>query len=153
MVRARLKPSRLLSTIFTLAHCAAGATVFPLDVSVELKTALLAVILVSLAHSIHRDALLRSRHSIVELELYDKERAAIKLAGSDWQDARILSTSCVTPSLTVLNLRIERGRVARHVLLVRDNMNAEDFRRIRVRLRWARPKADKPESDPGEAGV
>jgi hypothetical protein len=55
-----------------------------------------------------------------------------------------------------LNLRVEGSRFAQHVLLVRDNLDPEDFRKIRVLLRWARPKPlepDKPGSDPKEAGI
>ena len=156
MVRTHLKPSRLIAVIFTLVHSAAAATVFPLDTGIEAKAALIALVIASLIHTICGYALLRSNRSIAELEIHDREKAAVRTRATDWRDARILCTSCVTPSLTVLNLRVEGSRFARHVLLVSDNVAAEDHRKMRVLLRWARPKAlelDKPGSGPKEAGI
>jgi toxin CptA len=152
MIRTRLKPSRLLTAVLTLVHCATAATVFPLDLGFEAKAALIATVLVSLAYALYRHAVLRSRRSIVELEIRDRENAAIRTRREDWRGARILPTSCVTPSLTVLNLRVGGGRFPQHVLLVSDNIDREDFRRIRVLLRWARPAAE-PQSGPEEARV
>lgn len=152
MVRARLSPSCLLTATLTLVHCAAAATVFPLDVRPEYQATLITLVIASLGHALYHYALLRSSRSIIELEIHDREKAAIKTQGTDWRDARILCTSCVTPSLTVLNLRIARSRFARHVLLVRDNVNSDEFRTIRVLLRWARPRGE-PGSDPEEAGA
>jgi toxin CptA len=149
MVRANVRPSRLLAVVFTLIHSATAATVLPLDVAIEAKAVLLALVIASLVHTLYRHALQRSDRSIIELEIQDRERAAVKTRGAEWRDARILCTSCVTPSVTVLNLRVERSRVAQHVLLVRDNVDAADFRRIRVLLRWARPKTPEPQTSPG----
>jgi toxin CptA len=140
MVRVQLKRSRLLAVSLTLTHCAAAATVFPLDAGIQAKAALIASVIVSLVRVLYRHALLRSPRSVVELEIHDQEKAAIRTRRTAWRDARILSTSCVTPSLTVLNLRTEDTRPAQHVLLVRDNVDEEAFRRIRVLLRWARPE-------------
>ena len=142
MIRIRLKPSRLLGVTLTVVHLAAAATVFPLDSPVATKVVLIGVIVASLAHALRRHALLRSLRSILDLEVHDREHAAIRDRTRDWRDARILCTSCVTPSLTVLNMKVDGSRLAQHVLLVRDNIDAEDYRKIRVLLRWARPKQD-----------
>ena len=149
MVRTRLKPSSSLAAVIVAVHAAAGVTVFPLDVAAGSKAALIAAVLASLAHALRRYALLRSPRSILALEVHDREKAAILTREGDWRDARILCTSCVTPSLTVLDLAVEGTRFAKHVLLVRDNVDPEDFRKIRVVLRWARQKRDAAE--PGSA--
>jgi toxin CptA len=140
MVRAQLHPSRLLAASLLLVHLAAATTVLPLDVSPELKTSLLALVAASFAHTLRLHALLRSRHSIVELEIHDSERAAVRIRMAEWCDAKILGTSCVTPSLTTLNMRVIGSRTARHVMLLPDNVDPEEFRKIRVVLRWSRPK-------------
>jgi hypothetical protein len=140
MIRASLRPSRLLAAGLVLAHTAAAATVFPLEVDVTWKALLAAAILASLVRGLHRHALLRSSGSIVELEIHDREYACVRTLGGEWREARILGTTCVTPALTAINLKVNARRTATHALLVRDNVNPEDFRKIRVLLRWAQPK-------------
>ena len=138
MVRASIRPSPLLATVLTLLHAAAAATVFPQEVAPGWKAALIAATLAGLAHSLFTHALRRSPHAIVELEITDKEHAAVRTNAGSWTDARILASSCVTPTLTTINLKVDGLRVLRHVVLVRDNVDADDFRNIRVLLRWAR---------------
>ena len=150
MVRASLRPSVLLATAFILVHVGAGATLVPLDVALEWKVALLAALLASLAHSLLHHAFRRGADAIVELEVSNKEHASIRTRSGKWIDARILGTTCVTRALTTLNLRVDGVRAPRHVLLVRDNVDADDFRKVRVVLRWARPRDDAT-ADAGEA--
>src|SRR5687768_275067 len=141
MVRTSLRPSRLLATVFACVHLAAAATLHPLAMPLELKTGLVAIVAASLACALRRYAYLRARLSIVELQISDRERAAVRMREGDWVDAEILGTSCVTPLLTAINLRVQGFLVPKHVLLVRDNVNEHDFRGIRVLLRWARGTA------------
>jgi toxin CptA len=143
MVRVQIRPSRLLAMTFALVHIGASVTVLPLDVPLEAKLALFILIAASLTQSLWHHAVLRARASIIELEVHDQERAAVRTRTGEWVDANILGTSCVTPALTVINLRVENARIPRHVLLISDNIRADDFRRIRVLLRWARPKPGK----------
>ena len=58
MVRATLKPSRLLGAAFAAVHASAAATLLPLALSLELRIACAALIAASLIHSIWRYALL-----------------------------------------------------------------------------------------------
>jgi toxin CptA len=140
MVRASIRPSRLLTALVLLSHVTAGALVILLQVGIEWKTAMAAAIVASLAGSLWRYAFLRAGGSIVEVRVDHREGGAVRMRTGGWRGADILGTSCVTPILTAINLRVEGSRTPRHVLLVRDNVDAEDFRRIRVLLRWARPK-------------
>jgi hypothetical protein len=140
MVRAALRPSPVLATVFVIVHLAAGATLFPLDLPPAAKLFLAAVITASLARTLWHHALLKGKRSIIEIEVTNQEHGAVRMRTGGWLDALVLGTSCVTPRLTVINLRVEGGRTPRHLLLVRDNVAPDDFRRIRVLLRWARPK-------------
>lgn len=149
MVRTPLHPSRLLCAAFVIVHSSAAATLLPLDLPLEAKLLLAATIAVSFVQTLRRYALLRAKRSIVEIEIRDQANAAMRRRSGEWLEAAVLGTSCVTPSLTVINLRVEGRRAANHVLLVRDNVDAGDFRKIRVLLRWARPK--RPADDDGAA--
>ena len=139
MVRARITTSIVLAATFIAVHAAAAATLIPLGVAIELKLGATAAIATSLASSLWRYALVRAASSVVAIEVNDRGSAAVLARSGDWQNVEILGTTYVTPSLTVVNVRpIDRVRT-RHVLLVADNIDAEDFRAIRVLLRWARP--------------
>ena len=141
MLRVSLKRSYYLSSVLVLAHLAAAATLIPVELAPEAKFALVLAVAVSLVHAFRRYAFLLSRHSIVAIELKDRESAAAQLKSGVWCAARVLGSSYVSPLLTVLNLRIDGCRLARHALIVPDNVTADDFRRLRVILRWAYVKS------------
>jgi toxin CptA len=150
MVRVHLKPSRYLAAAFAVVHVAAAATLLPLDLHVAVKLALAMLVGVSLAHALRRHAFLRGTGAITAVEICDNTTGAALSRRAGWHDVRILGTSYVTPWLTVLNLARFGGR-PRHVLIVPDNVDAEDFRRARVLLRWRRPQAN-ANSDASSAG-
>jgi len=53
-----------------------------------------------------------------------------------WHEAVLLGSSFVAPHLTVLNLKPAGGRLAKHLVILPDAIDAEDFRRLRVWLKW-----------------
>ena len=140
MVRAKLRRSRYLAAAFTVVHAATAATIAPLDVAIEVKLFIALAIVVSLGHVLHRHALLMSSASVRELEVHDREHASIRSKDGRWRDAQILGTTYVSPLMTVINLRMGKWKWTRHVIVVGDNMDAEDFRQVRVILRWCHAK-------------
>lgn len=136
MLRITFRPSRQLAVILAAIHGAAGATTLPLDVPLELKFALAAAISANLFHALWRYALLRSRSALVALELRDGSQLNVQTRDGAWPHARILGTSYVSPLLTVLNLKIDGRLLARHVVIASDMVDTEDFRALRVILRW-----------------
>jgi toxin CptA len=83
-----------------------------------------------------RFALLRSRQSIVAVELSGEGNCACQMANGKWQAGKLLGSSFVSPGLTILNLRLIDARITRSVVIVADNIRAEDFRQLRIWLRW-----------------
>jgi toxin CptA len=51
-------------------------------------------------------------------------------------EASLLGTSFVSPYLAVLNLKPGNSRLARHIVLLPDSLEKEEFRQLRVLLRW-----------------
>ena len=140
MVRAPLSGSRLLAAILVLVHVLAGATVIPLGIPLEVKLAIGLGVAASLARGLWRHALLRAPSSVVEIEIRDRAAGGFRTREGEWRDAEILGTSYVTARFTILNFALApRGR--RNVVLLRDSIDAEDFRRLRVLLRWGRRAA------------
>lgn len=65
--------------------------------------------------------------------------------GSDFVAARLLPDAAVHPWLTVIMLRTDDGQ--RHTLIATvDSLNQQDFRRLRVFLRW-QAKFNAPDND------
>ena len=136
MLHIAFRPSRQFAVTLTTIHVAAGATILPLHVPLELKLALAAVIAASLIHALWRYAFLRSRVALVALELTDASEANVQTRDDAWHHARILGTSYVSSLLTVLNLKIDGCLLARHLVITPDMVDTEDFRALRVILRW-----------------
>lgn len=56
---------------------------------------------------------------------------------AEWREVEVQGDSLVSPALIVLRYRFETQRIRTQVLLP-DSAGAEDLRRLRVSLRWAR---------------
>jgi hypothetical protein len=141
MVRASLKPSRFLAAVLASVHSAAGASLIPLDIAPGIKLAIAAAIMLSFAHALWRYVLLKSRRSIVAIELADCENVAVQTKDGVWRSGRVLGTSYISAMLTVINLREAEHKLAQHVIIVPHNIDPEDFRKLRVILRWSRPRS------------
>jgi toxin CptA len=136
MLRLALGPSRSIAIALTLAHIAASATLLPLDLPIWARVTLALPIAASLAHTLLRYALLQGSGCLVTIELRENDRVAAQTRGGAWHEGRVLGTTYVSPHLCVINLKLNGRRFARHALIVPDNADAEDFRRLRVWLRW-----------------
>jgi len=141
MLQLALRPSRALCAVLAVAHAAAAITVIPLDIPDWTRLVVLAAIAASLAHTIWRHALLRSRASIVAIDFFEDDHVVVQASDGSRHEARILGTSYVSPLLSAINLRLAGRTFARHVLIVPDNADVDAFRRVRVLLRWAYRKS------------
>ncbi|MDD5241781.1 MAG: hypothetical protein PHG47_08700 [Sulfuricella sp.] len=98
---------------------------------------LLTVLLAGSAwHVLRRDGFRTLPNSLVAVRLHADGRCAFKIRGETWHQATLLGSSFVSPYLTVLNLQPEGKRFARHLVILPDAVNAADFRRLRVWLKW-----------------
>jgi toxin CptA len=142
MIRATLKPSARLAALFLSSHGGAMTAIVALDFALPLKAALALAVAASFVHCMYKHAFLAAMRSVITIDIRDQLVAAIQTRKHGWRDALILGSTCVTPVLSVLNLRVDGERLTRHVLLVPGNVDADDFRRIRVLLRWSRHKRE-----------
>ena len=149
MVRVTLKPSRQLAIVVTGVHLGAIAALYPLDLALWAKLVIAIPVGISLVTTLCRHALLAGRSALVAVELHELDHAAVRTRDGIWHDARILETTYVSPILSVLNLRIPGRLLPCHILIVPDNVDPEDFRGLRVRLRWGyRKEALRGSRDP-----
>ncbi len=140
-----LRPSRRLATILIAAHVATGGLVLTLSLPSWLTAAAGVMLLVSAVCGVHRYALLRSPGAITALAFSDREALRLTLRDGSTQDGHVLGSSTVGTTLTILNIALAGKRLPVHVVLLGDSLAAEDFRRLRVWLRWGpRPQNEEP---------
>lgn len=130
--------SRYLSAILLVGHLCIMALVLYLDLSAVWKTAVLAVLLCSLLFEL-RMALRLGSKAVVK-RIAAGETLQFALRDGQWHEGEVLGSTTVTSFLTVINLRVGSQRGIRSIVILPDSMAADDYRRLRVWLRW-RPAA------------
>jgi toxin CptA len=136
MLNVRLKPSGYLTLLLSAAHAIALGLVIVLPLPIGLKLVAALVICISPVFYLRRNARLAAPNSIIALEVKEDCTCAIETRSGKRLDCIVLPTSYVSASLTILNLKAEGEMLARHVVILPDSINPEDFRKLRVLLRW-----------------
>lgn len=133
-----LRPSRILTAILVLAHGSAIAMVALAGMPLWLGLIAIAALVASLVFDVRQTALLRAPDALITLEIASDDRLSIQTRRGEWIECEVLGSTYVTSFLTILNLKvIDSGKNTRAVLLP-DSLDAEDFRKLRVWLRWKR---------------
>jgi len=141
-----LKPTRVLAWLLGAAHLGALLLLATLPVAWWAIAVAAVLLVLSAALTISRHALRRGDHAITALEFTDRERLRVRTGAGVWHDGRLLGTSTVGAALAVLNIRLD-GRGMLHVVVTGDGIEDNDFRRLRVWLRWGpRPAGTDAES-------
>ncbi len=133
MIPISLKPSISLAAILATAHLGAIFLVFVLPISVRLPLVMLLAF--SMAYSILRYALIKLPESIVSLKLEEKS-CTYSMRGGSEKNCAFHGSTYVSPYLTVLNLKEEGRRLMKSVVILPDAIDREEFRQLRVWLRW-----------------
>lgn len=135
-LRITLRPSRQLAWLLgtVVPGCVAVALLLPLPRWVAWGLAV--VLALCLLHAWARDVSLRLQSSFCALELDAHGCLRCRTRDGCWHEVQVLPTSTVTSWLAILNFRLEGRRFARHLVLLPDMLNGDDFRRLRVWLRW-----------------
>ncbi|BBP05349.1 hypothetical protein TPL01_15240 [Sulfuriferula plumbiphila] len=128
-LRIAVHSSRRLMAVLIAMHGMAGLAVWWALPAGWMRVAGITVLAASLACSVVQ----QSRRHFTGLEL--DHDGTFRLRRDDaWQTARLLD-AFVTPALTVLRLRLENGDTVALTLLP-DSLAGDDFRRLRVSLKW-----------------
>ena len=134
--RIAISTSVWIAGALCIAHVAAAALVWLLPIPVMGKLALTMAVALSLIFFVARDAALHAPHAIVALEIRDGGEAAFQTRRGEWLECEVLGSSFVSPHITILNLRPHLHWGTRRLILVPDNVEPRDFRRLRTWLRW-----------------
>ncbi len=120
-----------------LAIATAGI-VLALPLSGWLQAGLLATLALWTAATFQRVALRRGSRAITEVRLVANRLIAVRRAGAPLVAGHVRSASHVGAWLTTIVWRPDGARWSRTVLILPDMLPADDFRRLRVLLRYAR---------------
>jgi toxin CptA len=139
-LRAELAPSQALAVLLATVHFGAALLLLPLALPLWAKIGLAAMLITSLAFHLLRDAWLRLNRSVTAIDLVRDTTVGlsceITLKNGTRRRCRLLRSSVVVPMLVLLNVRTEDSRLARGIAILPDMLSEEDFRALRVLLRW-----------------
>lgn len=136
MLSFRRKPSRWLAAILAVAHSVAAALVWLLPLTAVLTGVITILVIVSLFHYLRQDALLTANRAIVAFTLTEEKQCILSTRSGETIVCDFLSSTFVSPYLTVLNLQPEGRFFAHSVVILADGIDADAFRQLRVWLRW-----------------
>lgn len=135
-----LQPSRSLAALLAVAHGGALWMLATLTPPWWVMAAGAAVLGLNAATTILRHALLRGAGAVTAMEFSDREQLRLRTGDGAWQEGLLLGSSMVSAGLAVLNIS-RAGKGVVHVIIVGDAIDRDDFRRLRVWLRWGPRRA------------
>lgn len=142
-----ISPSVRLAIALCAAHLSAAGLLWLVPLPALAKGALTLAIAISLVYFLARDAALHAAKAIVALELKDGGGIAFRTRNGNWEESELSDSSYVSPGLTIVVLR-ERGTGrTRRAIILPDSVDARDFRRLRMWMRWKSEGAE-PASSP-----
>ena len=143
MRELKLKPSRLLRLGLLVLGLLVCVAIAQADVPVPLEWGLMMVVGGAVYWHMQRAAALPG------LALAQDGKLQVRAGDGDWETARVLPDSLVSTRMIVLRYRDKANRT-RTLVLLPDSASADDLRRLRASLRWARhTRSDTSSPDAG----
>ena len=140
-----LGPSSYLAAILLVGHMSAAALLWWLDFSPFWKIVAWSLLLASLVHE-ERMAWRIGGNTVLALRIARDGALHLHIRKDGWREGELLGSSYVSSFLTVINVRLPGERRMRSVVLLSDSIQGDDYRRLRVWLRW------RPRVEPGSSG-
>jgi toxin CptA len=118
------------------AHGAAIAMIALVSLPPWLQLIAIATLVLSLMFNVRQSALLRSPNAVVAIDITSDDAFSIQTRRGEWIECEVLGSTYVTAFLAVVNLCEIDSSAVRRVAILPDSIDAEDFRGLRVWLRW-----------------
>lgn len=131
-------PSRTLGVAIGLATVATMLVLLALPFPAWIQVAVVTILLGWAWRSFRRHALRRGASACTGIRLAPNRLVAVRTGDGRLTAGHVRSSTYVSARLTTLVWRADGERWSRSVLIVADMLPAEDFRRLRVMLRYAR---------------
>ena len=131
-----IRPSVELGVLLCLLYLSAVAMTLWLPLPLWLKGALLIGAGWDLKRNLDKVAFLRGSEAILAVHVTSDGRVRVRPQNGSWVECRLLPASFVTPSLTILTMKVTGRRRLLHAVLCGRNVDTTEFRRLRAWLRW-----------------
>lgn len=135
MLNIALQPSKLLQRAILLLHGVAIAALWLAALPDWLRGLATAGLLAS-AFWYRRQYGTAAPRQVTRLSIDDEGECTISTKDGADYTGRVLGSSLVTPLLSVVRIRAHNRRFTRSVVLLPDVTSDEEYRRLRVHLRW-----------------
>lgn len=140
MLDLNFSPSRRLAIVLAVAHALSVATLWLMQPPLWTARAGTLLIGISLVFYTRRNALLLAAASVVALRLSADGEVELTQRDGRRVSGRVLPGSFVHPYATSLEFRAEGARFRRALLIAPDHPSPEQFRQLRVWLKWRTPR-------------
>jgi hypothetical protein len=137
-VHVVLSPSRIAGTGIGLLAVATIALTIALPLQPPLQIPLIVAVVAWSAWSFHVDALHRGRFAVTEVRLAPDLILVACMGDGRLVAGHVRAATYVGAWITTIVWRPDGWRWSRAILVLPDMLPAEDFRRLRVMLRYAR---------------
>jgi hypothetical protein len=136
--RVVLRPSRI-ATCALVALAGFAIVLLVIMPAPAWTDALAALVLIGwAAHRIRQQGLRCAASSIVELKLHEDRTIVVHRKDGRLRAGRVLDTSHIHPAFTSIVWRPDGARLARSIPIVADMLDRDEFRHLRVLLRYGR---------------
>jgi len=140
-VRVQLGHSKRACIGIAVAALATGALVVLLELPMLPTLAMVAVLLGWAGNAIRVIGLRRGPRAIVELTLTGDRMIVVRLGGGRLLAGHVRDATYVGSRITTVVWRPDRRMFSRSLLVLPDMLPADDFRRLRILLRYGRVPA------------
>jgi hypothetical protein len=130
----KIKASVAVATVVSVIHVGAGLLLFVIAVPTAVRLALLAALILSLAHTLRQHAFRRRPGAIVALRLNDDGELSIRHDEQEPWSAAAIHSRFVHRWLVLLSLRVAGRRLPTTLVVAADAIEADVFRRLRAAL-------------------
>lgn len=138
-IRVNLQPSYSLAALLIVSHCMAAILIWLLVLTLAIKILVTIAITLSCVYYLRQDALLLSNSAVIAFDLFEKMQCKITTRSKKSIHCLITPDSFVTPVLTVLIFKLEKPLSLSpfySIVILPDRIEANEFRRLRIWLRW-----------------
>ncbi|HUO44534.1 MAG TPA: protein YgfX [Burkholderiales bacterium] len=130
-----LEPSRLLAAVLIAGHGLAIGAIVAAGMPPWLQLATIAAVVASLILGL-RNIFGQRDIAVIRIAPSESGKIDVQSETGAWEECEVLGSSYASPLLTVLNLTSIDSRRFRRAVVLPDSMSPEDFRALRVWLRW-----------------
>lgn len=121
-------PSRWLKWGVLVLHLLAGIAIYLADLNMITRIMAWLVVLTSLYT--------RQRMNPQQTIRLNADGTASMRLNGEWQAARVLPDSLASPWLTIMRIRPTGTRTTHSMVILPDSLEADEFRKLRVWLKW-----------------